>query len=150
MSKSTKYFELFAALKSGGSKGVAPDALAKTLGFTPGALAVYIHALRHKFGAVIESTRNGRTVTAYRLVNIAEMEAAISPNRRPRNSVTPAKPKALKRKAVKATRAVTKTAKTKTVKASKDDGIVDVIDDMSITEFSDRELDDLRNQLGLA
>lgn len=146
MSKSTKYFELFSALKAGGDKGVAPDSLAKTLGFTPGALAVYIHALRHKFGAVIESTRNGRTVTSYRLVNIAEMEAAISPTRRPRNSVTPAKPKAVKRKAVKA---VTKTAKTKTGKATKDDDIVDVIEDMSITEFSDRELDDLRNQLGL-
>ena len=149
MSKSTKYFELFSALKAGSDRGVSPESLAKTLGFTPGALAVYIHALRHKFGAVIESTRNGRTVTAYRLVNIAEMEAAISPNRRPRNSVTPAKPKAVKSKAVKAARVVTKT-KTKTVKASKDDGIVDVIEDMSITEFSDRELDDLRNQLGLA
>lgn len=150
MSKSTKYFELFSALKSGGDKGVAPDALAKTLGFTPGALAVYIHALRHKFGAVIESTRNGRTVTSYRLVNVAEMEAAISPQRRPRNSVTPAKPKASKSKAVKVARVVTKPVKTKATKVVKEDGIAEVIDDMSITEFSDRELDDLRNQLGLA
>ena len=100
MSKTTKYFDLFSALKAGGDKGVSPESLAQALGFTTGALAVYIHALRHKFGAQIESVRNGRTVVNYRLVNIAEMEAAISPNRKPRTTkakatkTAKAKPKA--------------------------------------------------------
>jgi biotin operon repressor len=153
MSKTTKYFDLFSALKAGGDKGVTPDALAKSLNFTTGALAVYIHALRHKFGAVIESVRNGRTVVSYRLVNVAEMEAAISPNRKPRT--TKAK-KAAPAKATKATKTkvkAKKAAKAAPVKKTKvrDDGPVEVLDaDLEIAEITDRELADIRDQLGIA
>jgi biotin operon repressor len=155
MSKTTKYFDLFSALKAGGDKGVTPDALAKSLNFTTGALAVYIHALRHKFGAVIESVRNGRTVVSYRLVNVAEMEAAISPNRKPRTTkakkAAPAKAKATK--ATKTKVKAKKVAKTAPVKKTKvrDDGPVEVLDeDLDIAEITDRELDDIRSQLGIA
>lgn len=159
MSKTTKYFDLFSALKAGGDKGVTPEALAKSLSFTTGALAVYIHALRHKFGAQIESVRNGRTVTLYRLVNIAEMEAVITPNRKPRTTKAKAAATKTKAKATKAAR-VTKTVKTKkTVKATpkvkaktkREDGPVEVLDaDLDIAEITDRELDDIRSQLGIA
>ena len=44
----TKYFDLFSALKAGGDKGVTPESLTKALEFSMGSLAVYIHALRHK------------------------------------------------------------------------------------------------------
>jgi len=156
MSKTTKYFDLFSALKAGGDKGVTPESLAKTLNFTTGALAVYIHALRHKFGAQIESVRNGRTVVSYRLVNVAEMEAAITPNRKPRT--TKAAKAAPKAKATKVAK-VTKTVKTKKVKAApkvkaktkREDGPVEVLDaDLDIAEITDRELDDIRSQLGIA
>lgn len=159
MSKTTKYFDLFSALKAGGDKGVSPDALAKSLNFTTGALAVYIHALRHKFGAQIESVRNGRTVVSYRLVNVTEMEAAISPNRKPRTStktkktVKPAKATKAKKpaKSKKSEKTVVVT-KTKTTKARKnEDGPVEVLDaDLDIAEITDRELDDIRDQLGIA
>jgi len=158
MSKTTKYFDLFSALKAGGDKGVTPEALAKSLSFTTGALAVYIHALRHKFGAQIESVRNGRTVTLYRLVNIAEMEAVITPNRKPRTTKAKAAATKTKAKATKATR-VTKTVKTKKIKAApkvkakakNEDGPVEVLDaDLDIAEITDRELDDIRSQLGIA
>jgi biotin operon repressor len=154
MSKTTKYFDLFSALKAGGDKGVTPDALAKSLNFTTGALAVYIHALRHKFGAQIESVRNGRTVVSYRLVNVAEMEAAISPNRKPRTTkakkAAPAKAKATK--ATKTKVKAKKVAKTAPVKTKvRDDGPVEVLDeDLDIAEITDRELDDIRSQLGIA
>lgn len=152
MSKSTKYFELFSALKAGGDKGVEPTALAKTLNFSMGSLAVYIHALRHNFGAVIESVRNGRTVTAYRLVNIAECEKTISPNRKPRTSKTPSKK--AKAKANLAAR-IQKISKTKAPKVAPrkrvvEDGPVEVIEDMSITEVDFEDLDDIKAQLGIA
>lgn len=155
MSKTTKYFELFSALKAGGDKGASPEALATALGFTTGALAVYIHALRHKFGAQIESVRNGRTVVNYRLVNIDEMEAAISPNRKPRTvkakaAKTVAKPKATKR--VKAKASVAKSTRTVVTpkRKAREDGPVEVLDaDLDIAEITDRELADIRDSLGL-
>ena len=152
MAKTTKYFELFSALKAGGDKGVSPEALAEALGFKIGALAVYIHALRHKFGANIESIRNGRTVTLYRLVNIEEMEKVISPTRKPRTTkaqaTAKAKPKTKKAK-VQRTAKVTRTAKAPK-RVRKDEGIVPVLDDdLDITEVTDRELADIANSLGL-
>jgi len=151
MSKSTKYFELFSALKAGGAKGVDPAALAKTLNFSMGSLAVYIHALRHKFGAVIESVRNGRVVTAYRLVNVAECEKSISPNRKPR---TLKKAKATKKTVTHAR--VTKTVKSKKIPrggigslGDQLDGSVPTLDDMSITEYTDADLSDIKSQLGI-
>ena len=151
MSKTTKYFDLFSALKAGGDKGVSPESLAQALGFTTGALAVYIHALRHKFGAQIESVRNGRTVVNYRLVNIAEMEAAISPNRKPRTTKAKAtKTAKAKPKAAKRTKAAPVTRTTSAKKSKVRDGIVPVLDeDMDILEVSDRELADIASSLGL-
>jgi hypothetical protein len=152
MSKTTKYFELFSALKAGGDKGVTPDALAKSLHFTTGALAVYIHALRHKFGAVIESVRNGRTVVAYRLVNVAEMEAAITPNRKPRTTKATKAPKAKATKTPKVKAKAKAKVKAAPVKTKvRDDGPVEVLDeDLDIAEITDRELNDIRDQLGIA
>lgn len=142
MSKSTKYFELFSALKAGGDKGVSPDSLQKATGFNQGALAVYIHALRHKFGAVIESVRNGRTVVAYRLTNPDEVK--ITAARKPRT----VRGKTAKAKAKVAVARVTKTVKTKAPKPVKEDGIVDV-SDLEISEYNDTDLADIRQSLGI-
>lgn len=143
---STKYFDLFSALKAGGDKGVSPAALQKALDFSTSALAVYIHALRHKFGAQVESVRNGRTVTAYRLTNIAEMEKVILPTRKPRTVKAT--------KAAKAVKAVKKTAAVRTARVVKttrvDDGSIPVLDaDLDIAEIGSNELDDIRHSLGI-
>jgi len=145
MSKSTKYFDLFSALRAGGDKGVSPADLQKATGFNQGALAVYIHALRHQFGAVIESVRNGRTVTAYRLTNAAALASIILPTRKLRVS----KPKAVKAAPTKArTGSPLRTAQVvKTVKAEKE-GIVDV-SDLEISEYTDNDLADIRQSLGI-
>lgn len=146
---STKYYDLFSALKAGGDKGVSPAALMKALDFSTSALAVYIHALRHKFGAQVDSVRNGRTVTAYKLTNIAEMEKVILPTRKPRT----VKPKAAKAaKAVKAPRKGVTRVITKTTKATKvrDDGSIPCLDaDLDIAEIGASELDDIRHSLGI-
>jgi biotin operon repressor len=144
---STKYYDLFSALKAGGDKGVSPAALMKALDFSTSALAVYIHALRHKFGAQVDSVRNGRTVTAYKLTNIAEMEKVILPTRKPRTVKAKAtkapKAKATKTTAVRVARVV-KTAKVR------DDGSIPVLDaDLDIAEIGASELDDIRHSLGI-
>lgn len=139
---STKYFDLFSALKAGGTKGVTPDSLTKTLKFSGASLAVYIHALRHKFGAQIESVRNGRTVVAYRLLNIAEMEKAISPNRKPRTAKV--------KKITKTARVVTTASKAPKASRKTKTGILPVIEDTSITEIDTADLDDIKSQLGIA
>lgn len=146
MSKSTKYFELFSALKAGGDKGVSPAALQKATGFNQGALAVYIHALRHQFGAVIESVRNGRTVTAYRLTNADAV--AITAARKPRTVKAKAKTAAKKSAAMRTVKVV------KTTQAvsgrNTHNGIVAVPDpDLDITEIGASELDDIRHSLGI-
>lgn len=148
MSKSTKYFDLFSALRAGGDKGVSPAALQKATGFNQGALAVYIHALRHQFGAVIESVRNGRTVVAYRLTNADEVK--ITAARKPRTVTAKAT------KAAKPAKA-TKVAKTPAVRVARvvkttkvDDGSIPVLDaDLDIAEIGASELDDIRHSLGI-
>ena len=155
--KTTKYYDLFSVLKAGKDKGVSPDTLCKTLKFSSGMLAVYIHALRNKFGAVIESVRNGRTVTAYRLMNVAECEKTISPNRKPRTVKTKkgasklvADMADLKFGKKSTATKMTKVVKTKVARKSKKDGPVEVIDDMSVTEITESDLEDIKNQLGIA
>lgn len=145
MSKSTKYFELFSALRAGGDKGVTPEALRKATGFNEGALAVYIHALRHKFGAVIESVRNGRSIVAYRLTNADQVN--ITAARKPR-STTKVVTKTPKTKTAKKSKvAVARVVKT-TKKATNNEGIVDV-SDLEIQEYNDADLADIRQSLGI-
>jgi hypothetical protein len=148
MSKSTKYFELFSALRAGGDKGVSPAALQKATGFNQGALAVYIHALRHQFGAVIESVRNGRTVTAYRLTNADEV--TITAARKPRTTTAkaakPAKAAKAKNNTALRTARVVKTTPVSKV----DDGSIPCLDaDLDIAEIGASELDDIRHSLGI-
>jgi biotin operon repressor len=144
MSKTTKYFALYSAIKAGGDKGSSPDSLCKSLGFSHSMLAVYIHALRNKFGAEIESVRNGKRVVTYRVTNIAECDKNISPNRKPRTTN--------KAKATKVAR-VTKTVKSKPRKVRVErtvEELLPVIEDMSITEIGSEDLADIKSQLGIA
>lgn len=144
MSKSTKYFDLYSALKAGGDKGVSPAALQKATGFNQGALAVYIHALRHNFGAKIDSVRDGRTVTAYRLTNAEALASVILPTRKTRAITKKAKAPLHARKGILRTAKVVKTT------AVNEDGSVPVLDpDLDITEYTDSDLADIRQSLGI-
>jgi hypothetical protein len=144
-SNTTNYFDLFTALKVGGAKGVSPKSLLKTLKFSPGSLAVYIHALRHKFGAEIESVRDGRNVTAYRLVNIATCEKKIpSTDGRMKKAVVVTKKK--KKKKVIAAIPTKKSVVAKNVVTINDDGEIPILDPH---EMHDNELADIRMSLGI-
>lgn len=148
----TKYYTLFQALKSGGSKGASPATCAKEMDFALSSVAPYIHALRHKFGADIQTVRDGRQVSAYVLKNIAEVEANISPNRRPKGTAKTvakaAKPKPVKTEAVAKVKSATIVKSTKAPRKVKDDAPV-AVEDLQIEEISDLELSDIRSQLGL-
>lgn len=102
---------------------------------------VHICALRRDFNAQIETERDGRKVVAYKLTNAAD----IAP-RMVLKSATKTKTKAPK--VIKTTK-VARVAKTVSSKAV-DDGSVATLDDLSITEVDDRELADLKSQLGIA
>jgi hypothetical protein len=139
---SSKVVETYEMLKSG--KSVTVDSMVAALGCKPGTLMVHICQMRGHFDAVIETERDGRKVVSYLLSNPDEVAPHML-----KTSIKVAKtPKAAKTPKVKAT-------KTKTVvsrKAAKDDEFdVPTLDaDLDITEVSDAELADLRNQLGLA
>jgi len=143
MAKTTKYYTLFQVLKSAGAKGASPATCAKKMDFALSSVPPYIHALRHKFGAEIETVRDGRQVGAYVLKNISEVEASMSPTRKKRNSVA----KAVTAPAAKTVQIVKKTKAPK-VKAVSEDGPV-AVEDMQIEEITDMEMADIRSQLGL-
>ena len=127
------------ALMQSGSK-VSLDKMMQTLGIKQGSVMCLISALRNDFGAQIETERDGRKVLSYQMTNADKVVIT--------SKKTAKTPKVAKTLKVKAT-------KTKTVvsrKAAKDDEFdVPTLDaDLDITEVSDAELADLRNQLGLA
>lgn len=144
----TKYYTLFQALKSGGSKGASPATCAKEMDFALSSVAPYIHALRHKFGADIQTVRDGRQVSAYVLKNVAEVEANISPNRRAKGTAKAKPVKAAKTAPVTKVKSATIVKSTKAPRKIKDDAPV-AVEDLQIEEISDMELSDIRSQLGL-
>ena len=134
-----KMVEVYEMLKDG--KPLKFDNLVKRLGCKPVTAMVLICALKRDCNAEIETIRDGRKVDSYQLHNATDIAAKMV-------STKATKTKAVKTPKVKAT-------KTKTVvsrKAVKDDEFdVPTLDaDLDVSEVSDAELADLRNQLGLA
>lgn len=154
----TKYFVLFTVLKSAGKTGASPEVCAKELNFAVGSVAPYMNSLRTKFGAEIETVKDGRGVKAYVLKNVSVVEGNITPNRRGKTAAAPvakkvkvAKVPAKKVKPaakVKAKKVVVKVVPTK-LESKKREKIEAPDADMHITEFSDGDLADIKAQLGL-
>jgi biotin operon repressor len=142
--KPTKYFQLYSALKSGGDSGVTPESLQQTLGFNQSALAVYIHALRNKFGADIESVRNGKSVVAYKLINAAALDKTMTVGRKHTKKRVSKKQKVLTYK-----NNILRSIKTEQTKTKTEDGSVPVPDADFDFEYNDSDLADIRQSLGL-
>lgn len=151
----TKYFVLFTVLKSAGKKGATPEQCAKELNFAVGSVAPYMNSLRTKFGAEIETIKEGRTIQAYVLKNVSVVEGNITPNRRGKSGA--AAPVAKKAKVAKPKPVAKAKVVEKPVRVSKkkavvsEDGSVPTLDaDLRIAEVTDNELADIKAQLGLA
>jgi predicted ArsR family transcriptional regulator len=70
--KQTQSFRLFQLLKSG--EPVSTQVLSETLKIHVFSVPVYIHELKNQFKAEIQSVREGRKVTAYRLLNAGKVK----------------------------------------------------------------------------
>jgi hypothetical protein len=137
---SKKVVQVYEMLKDG--KPFEFDKMVSTLACSPTTAMVFICILRRDFGADIETERDGRKVTAYRLTNADALASKMVIAPKASKTVKTKAPKVIATKVAKVT-----VAKTKSVI---DDGSIPVIDDLSVTEIDDRELSDLKQQLGLA
>ena len=140
-------------LKSG--KPVTFANMVTALGCKEVSVMTYICALRNLFGADIETIRNGRKVEAYQLKNADEIASKMVVSARGSKTAAVKQPKAVKQKPVKAVKATKVTKVSKVAKVAKSKPKEDAFDiptldsDLDISEITDRELDDLKFQLGL-
>lgn len=133
---SSKVIATYEMLKSG--KPVKVETLTSQLGCKPGSVMIHICQMRGHFGAEIDTNRDGRRVVSYTLTNPSDVAPYMV------GKVKAAKaPKAAKVATVKVKNTVARTAKNSSA--------VPTIDsDFDVSEVSDAELADLKNQLGLA
>lgn len=123
--KSTQYFNLHEFLKA--NPIATKEDVAKKLGVAITSVPVYIHALKHKFKAKIETVKDGRFVIAYKLVNKDESN-------------------------VPKFRSNAASGLVRTLRREKDikSGTIAVPDkDLDITKIDDNTMADVRNSLGI-
>ena len=130
---SKKVIQVYEMLKDG--KSFSFDKMVSTLSCSPTTVMVFICILRRDFGAQIETERDGRKVTAYRLTNAAAIAKTMV--------AAPKATKPSKAKSVVVSRVKTKVA-TKAAPA-----VADEIPTLDIEEVSDSELESLKAELGL-
>jgi biotin operon repressor len=133
---SKKVIQVYEMLKDG--KPFSFDKMVSTLSCSPTTVMVFICILRRDFGAKIETERDGRKVTAYRLDNAAALAKTMV--------AAPKAAKPSKAKSVSVVKSV-RTVKTATPKVVVDDGSVPTLD---IEEVNDNELASLKAELGLS
>lgn len=124
---SKKVVQVYEMLKDG--KPFEFDKMVSTLACSPTTAMVFICILRRDFGADIETERDGRKVTAYRLTNADALASKMVIAPKASKTVKTKAPKVIATKVAKVT-----VAKTKSVI---DDGSIPVIDDLSVTEIDD-------------
>lgn len=139
---------LVEAFKSAEGNYVAKADIAKLMGIQEQSVAPYIHDLKRLNRCEFEARKTGRVVDGWVLTNPAKaLSLKLTQGAKGSNAV--AKPA----KAVKPAKPVAKVIKTaKVVKSSPKADAFDIptLDrDLDISEVTDRELDDLKAQLGL-
>jgi biotin operon repressor len=138
---------LVEAFKSAEGNYVSKADIAKLMGIQEQSVAPYIHDLKRLNRCEFEARKTGRVVDGWVLTNPSKA-LSLKLTQSAKGSKTVAKPA----KAAKAAKPA-KVAKTKTVVKSKpqaDSFDVPTLDrDLDISEVTDRELDDLKAQLGL-
>lgn len=133
---SKRVVEVYEMMKDG--KSVNFDAMVKRLGCKPVTAMVLICALRRSFGADIETERDGRKVISYRMTNAGDIAA---------NMVLTKSVKVKKAATPKVS--VAKTKATVSRKSVSTGEIPTVDSDFDISEVTDAELADLKEQLGI-
>ena len=133
--------EVYEMLKDG--KPLKFDTLVSRLGCKPVTAMVLLCALRRDYGADLETIRNGRKAEAYRLGNAAAIASKMVSKSKTTKTAKP----------VEAQKVVVSKTKTTVSKKSKtvdvNDGVPTIDSDFDVSEVTDAELADLKNQLGL-
>jgi len=148
---SVQELTVYEMMKSGNPVRFAD--IVKAVGVKEITVMTYICALRQIWGGEVETIRNGRKVESYRLHNASDLAQymVLKGSGAVTKTAKVKTPKVVKVKPVKAAKVAV--AKTKTVVARKvkgDEFDVPTLDsDLDISEVTDRELDDLKMQLGL-
>ena len=150
---SVQELTIYEMLKSG--KPVAFADMVKAVGVKEITVMTYICALRQIWGGEVETIRNGRKVESYQLNNAGDLakHMVLKGSGLVTKKTTKAAKvaKVVKVNPIKAAKVAV--AKTKTVvsrKPKEDAFDIPTLDsDLDISEVSDRELDDLKMQLGL-
>lgn len=123
--------------------------IVKAVGVKEITVMTYICALRQIWGGDVQTIRNGRKAEAYQLNNASDLAQYMV--LKGSGVVKTPKQKVVKQKPVKAAKVVVAKTKTTVARKPKDDAFdIPTLDrDLDISEVSDRELDDLKMQLGL-
>jgi len=129
--KETQNYNLLKAMESG--EPVTKEELAKVLGVEEQSVAVYIFELRNRYRAKIESVREGRKVTAYKLLNVQSVRSRVSKYRT--NNARYYEPERQKAKRLAREHAVA-------------EGILVHDPDSNILNYGEREMADIRDNLG--
>ena len=131
---SRKVVQVYEMLKDG--KPFSFEKMVSTLSCSPTTAMVFICILRRDFGADIETERDGRKVTAYRLTNASQIASKMV--------IAPKAGKPTKTKSVVVSKVKTKVA-TKAAPA-----VSDEVPTLDIEEVNDNELASLKAELGLS
>ena len=125
--------------------------IVKAVGVKEITVMTYICALRQIWGGEVETIRNGGKVESYQLNNAGDLAQYMVLKGSGAVTKTAKVAKVAKKKAAKVNKvAVAKTKTVVTRKPKADDFDVPTLDsDLDISEVTDRELDDLKMQLGL-
>jgi hypothetical protein len=133
MPKSTQNFKLYELLKSTPNMMVSKEDIANTLRVSLFSVPVYIFDLKLKFRADIDSVydSNHKRVLGYKLVN----EAKIEVKQYRKGSMADAKVQRKAKKAAKIAKSL--------------GGVEKKLQEHDITQYTDKEMTDLRSSLGL-
>lgn len=132
--------KLFSAFKSAGKAGLTAD---QVTGIVPN--VGYVNHLEKAFGCKFDRIKEGKKVTKFILLNGSSV--SVPDSRRVKNTAVAKKAPVAKKTA---TKVVEKKVRVKNTKPVADSGTVAAFDrDLDIVEVGDRELADIKAQLGL-
>jgi hypothetical protein len=148
---SVQELTIYEMLKSG--KPVAFADMVKAVGVKEITVMTYICALRQIWGGEVETIRNGRKVESYQLNNAGDLakHMVLKGSGLVTKTAKVKAPKVVKVNPIKAAKVAVAKSKAVVSRKPKEDAFdIPTLDsDLDISEVSDRELDDLKMQLGL-
>ena len=125
MAKPSTSYVLYDAMKKAGDSGLTREQIAELLNVQVNSVGVYLFGLRKFYNAKFDTIKSGRKILCYKLVDAEKMN--VPTNRRMKKPLVTAK----------------------AVKVIENNSVVAPDKDLEISEFTDREFNDIKASLGL-